>query len=69
MKKLFIYLAVAMSIVACNSGNEGSDSIVLDSSRIIDSMKLADSLRLVDTGFLMIDTAASTTTSADSLQH
>jgi hypothetical protein len=69
MKKLFIILAVASLMAACNSGNEGSDSIVVDSSRIADSIKLADSLRLVDTGFLMFDTAASQLQGADIVQQ
>lgn len=55
MKRISIILAASLVLAACNSGNEGSDSLMMDSLRISDSVKLADSLRIADTAFIMKD--------------
>ncbi|WP_207496580.1 hypothetical protein [Aridibaculum aurantiacum] len=49
MKKGLAVFLLAGMMTACNSGNEGSDSLTLDSARFADSAKLADSLMMVDT--------------------
>ncbi len=57
MRKVFLMIAIVAFFTACNSGNEGSDSIYIDSARIADSTKMADSLQM-DTAPLPVDTIA-----------
>lgn len=51
MRRLFFILFAGSFLTACNSGNEGSDSIY-DTTRKADSTKLVDSLLFEDSSII-----------------
>jgi hypothetical protein len=67
MKKFLAIIAVAGTLVACNSGSETTTTTNVDSLRVADSTRMADSLRMVDTTHKMTttDTTIKTTTTTD----